>query len=369
MVKPLFFFCLLLFFLSGLAAQNPNGTNGPKGINGPPNGTSNPNGTTGTNGTTGFNFSLNALFRAAEADHTVWRPDWPLDLPPDLFYISPSAMSVTVDFGNGEKIEFSRNSDGKILSFPILVQQNVFFLQGRCEYDVQGRLLKLALSDPKQAIEASNGEASNGEASNGKASGDPDEGLYTVEVLQWDAEDRPVLCRIFIEDYYFAALENSDGSMIETWYDREGKALFVVVTGIDKQQWFFAESSGEESREILFFLNSQGLISKIEDPSAGNVSALYNHRKMPRYLEQSNQSSSSAYTWQWNEAGRLVRFSGNPRTPDLDIRYEYILDDRNNWTERRESFLDPLNPQSSYLVPVQEKVIRRIIDYTGNGVR
>jgi hypothetical protein len=286
--------------------------------------------------------SVYALFEAATGAHIAWRPGWPLSLPPDMFY-APGAVSVTVDLGGDGSLSLIRDGE-RLSAFPVLIsignsgEGQPVLLQGRCEYDAQGRITKLSISGTQQA----SGEE------------------HDVELLQWDEENRPLLVRVFAGDYYFTALEYLPDSVIETWYDRDGKALWVV----------------ENDSEGLDY-NNEGLVSRIVFP-AETLSALYTERGMPRYLEQipaappepgpDTQAApleTVSYTYQWDEAGRLVRFSN---TASLNCRYEYTLDDKGNWTERREIVMGPLVPQAESgvperLVPERIVIIKRLIRY------
>jgi len=359
-----------------------------------------------TNGAAkGPDISLYTLLNAAEGGHAVWRPDWPLDVPPDLFLAGSSALSITADFGDGNLLEFSRDSGGKILSFPLLMnaqeagkqgtdkpgagnqggvaadagpgagpdndQKNKVFFQGRCEYNREGRLSKLVWKDPAAQSDESDAEA-----------------------LRWDDEGRPLLWRIFSGDYYFVALEYSADTLIETWYDREGTALFVVITGSEKQTRIDPAQNTKDRQDTLFYYNSWGLLSGIEEPSGDSVSALYNQQGMPRYLElttvsiggnssagsngtgsggstgNANSVQNQVYSYQWDAsslapAGKLVRLSGG--SPAMDSRYEYTLDSQGNWTERKEFSMKALGPEDwGRLVPYRERTVRRTINY-GNS--
>jgi hypothetical protein len=119
------------------------------------------------------------------------------------------------------------------------------------------------------------------------------------------------------------------------------------------------------------FYNNEGLISRMEEAGL-TLSALYTERKMPRYLERpvvggpelpdGIETAAGRYNFQWDEAGRLVRLSGN----SLDCRYEYTLDSRGNWTERREIIyesMDSMDGEEKWLIPVGVETIRRLILY------
>jgi hypothetical protein len=296
--------------------------------------------------------SVYSLFKAASGDYVTWRPDWPLSLPPDLFFAA-GAVSVTVELGEG-KLEISR-PDGRFTAFPVLLPNSESgenaLLQGRSEYDSQGRITKLSISGASQ-------------------------GEQDLELLQWDEEDRPLLVRVFAGGYYFAALEYSADSVIETWYDRDGTALSILISSADSVRRIGSigegsEGAGEPMEPIYFDYNNEGLISRIR-ASAGTLSTLYTERGMPRYLEQipappdpadtpAAPAETLSFTYQWDEAGRLVRFSNNA---SLDCRYEYTLDDKGNWTERRGIVMRPLVQQDDgRLVPERVEIIKRVIRY------
>jgi hypothetical protein len=282
--------------------------------------------------------SVAALLDAAAGAHRTWRPDWPLDLPPDLFSI-PGAVSIAVDFGGEEKLELVMEGE-RFRAFPVLMRipgqggPRTRLLQGRGEYDGQGRIVKISWKGGGPEAEA---EA--------EYEGD-------AEVLERDGEERPVLWRIFSGGYYFAALEYG-ASAAETWYDEAGKAPFVLITDYTDYTDY----------------NNEGLISAVTR-NGETVSALYHAGAMPRYLEIRGQDGETvvreSYVYQWDQAGRLVRFSGGPE--NLDCRYEYTLDDRGNWTERRELRMELIGAGESAgpearLVPADVKTLRRTIRY------
>jgi len=308
-------------------------------------------------------FSIGALLRAAQGYDTVWRPDWPQEMPPDIFYAGPGAVSIRAEFGDGIILEFSRDSNGRIRSFPILLENQgsddadfdrngMVFFQGRSEYNGQGRLTRISWEE------------------------------NLADMLQWDGENRPVVCRVFSGGYYFIALEYIHDTIIETWYSQEGAPLFVVISEKFKQITLNQEKS--------FFYNSDGYISKIEYWNPGgeilqkSASALYNSQGLPRYLEREDIS----YAWQWDTKGHLVRFSAIPSSeavpssgavpsseavpaPDpayiLDYRYEYALDSRENWTQRQEIVMASINPPNAgnRLAAEEIRTIRRLISYGG----
>lgn len=334
--------------------------------------------------------SFFALLNAAEGSDAVWRPDWPVDMPPDLFVTAVPALSIIAELEDGTRLEYSKDSDGRVRSFPLLLRasgntgeaapaapaaakaaaagtpaaapaagtadtasdasadtEDVTFLQGRCEYDRQGRLLKLFWKGTGEESDA--------------------------EVLQWDDKNRPLLWRIWSGDYYFAVLDYSADILVETWYKRDGTALFIIITENGKQQKI--SDNPDDTEETVFYYNSWGLISGIDTPDGKSVSGLYNDRGMPGYLKKSGAVSTGDaeaasvdgqnFVFTWDGTGKLVRLIGEGQ----DSRYEYILDSRGNWTTRKELSMKALGPEDGgRLVPVDERSISRRIRY-GEGNR
>jgi hypothetical protein len=287
----------------------------------------------------------------------------------------PGALSVTVDFDGEEKLELVREGE-RFTAFPVLTRRGL--IQGRGEYDDRGRILRLFWE------------------SGGGAEADRRRTVGDAEVLDRDGDERPVLWRIFSGAYYFAALEYNGASAVETWYDQEGKALFALESGSRGTNRISSSSgdgpiTGPATGPVTIDYNNAGLISAVTG-NGETLSALYNAGGMPRYLEisrhhgspdeninKNNENNENAknpdaglplresYVYQWDETGRLIRLSGGAEG-SLDYRYEYTLDDRGNWTERRELRMELLGSgdgegPEGRLVPAALRRIRRTIRY------
>ncbi|MDR1307321.1 MAG: hypothetical protein LBK74_07085 [Treponema sp.] len=328
--------------------------------------------------------SIVLLLEAAGGSHAAWRwrPGWPPDLPPDLFYI-PGALSVRVDFDGG-KLELVMEGE-RFRAFPVLTRTGL--IQGRCEYDGGGRLIRLSWESGGGAMAGRRRTVGDADAGRGWGEGD-------AEVVERDGGGQPVLWRIFSGAYYFAALEYNGAAAFETWYDEGGKALFALESGPRGTTRIFPPGGGPAAGPATVVTtidyNNGGLVSAVTG-NGETVSALYNFRNMPRYLEISRDGAGQNpdenadrnpdedqdtkplrefYVYQWDETGRLIRLSGGP-DGGLDYRYEYTLDDRGNWTERRELRMETIGPgegegPEARLVPAAVRTIRRTIRYAGS---
>jgi hypothetical protein len=246
---------------------------------------------------------------------------------------------VAVQLDDGTSLELS-GSGGRPGTFPVLTElgEEAALVQGRAEYDSRGRLSRLFW-----------GEAD-------------------AEALRWDEENRPVLFRVFTGDYSFAALEYLPHELTETWYDREGAPLVIFTSQSGMRSRFFVspghgegpEGAPDPGKVLLFYHTNEGLISQIEIAGGKTLSALYNEKGTPLYLGRKDGGQDYNWRYQWDEAGFLVRFSGGTGEDPVDYRYEYTLDSRGNWTERRALAMEEAG---GVLVPVRIDVIRRTIRY------
>jgi hypothetical protein len=308
-------------------------------------------------------FPVSLLLDAVLSGKTSWRPDWPPAMPPDGFtLISGEALSLTLtlpaglldmapgDAGGaeteGENLEYrvTRNARGRFLELPFCL--NGRFYQAAMVYDPvrPGLIRKITLEDP--------------------ASPDP----WEFEFLEHRGEE-PSLARINIGGtWYFVAPEYLDRRVNETWYDPEGlaQAFFSLeyreVEG--KKRLVSADTRSDQGEAtVTYEYNSAGCISGLSTPET-TVTALYTAGAQPRYWERPGEN----YTLQWDEKGFLIRLTGvltgdTPEPRLLDIRYDYTLDKRGNWTERREvSFVR----RFGRLVPEAETTITRTIAYGDN---
>jgi YD repeat-containing protein len=258
-------------------------------------------------------------------------------MPPDAFSIpapNPGEDPVTEITLAGETgdLTLRRNPDGLAADFPFLIDG--------------------------EWHQAHAGFSPSGEVTGFTIEADPPWELTFLDPL----DAMPVRVRLIRADaVYFAALDYEGPIGTETWYDRDGGALAVFT-------YSHAYSNGKPVSLTLtdftaaatytetYSYDSRGAVSGINSP-AGEFSALYVRARMPRYWEQ---PAFRRAVLQWDERGFLIRFSGDTETTDL--RYEYRVDERGNWIERREI---RMIRREGFLVPEAGAVIRRNITYGG----
>jgi hypothetical protein len=321
-------------------------------------------------------FPLSLLLDAAVSGESPWRPDWPAAMPPDSFdLVAGRAAALTLvlpagyeegAFGNGSgdsegaagdtaeedgeaAVEYRlvRDAAGRFVEFPFFA--NGVLYQARADYG------EAEPSEPRKIV------------LDNPVTPDP----WEFEFLEY-RQGAPSLARISHGGaWYFAAPEYLEKRTNETWYNAEGLAqgFFALEYRLQDgaRRLVSTDSRSDEDEIILVYdYNSAGRLSGISAPE-GEYAALYNAASQPRYWER----PEGAYTLQWDEKGFLVRLAGEFRdeTDDaaesrlIDIRYEYTLDERGNWIERREISFDR---RFGRLVPGSSATIYRAIDYGDN---
>jgi hypothetical protein len=322
-------------------------------------------------------FPLSLLLDAAVSGEVPWSPDWPAAVPPDGFALiagraaaltlvlpaadaAPGSAGETAGDGSGgagggtaedgadeeaATVEYRlvRNEAGLFLEFPFFV--NGALCQAAVEYGEAGEARKITLDNP--------------------AAPDP----WEFEFLEY-RQGSPSLARIgHGGSWYFVAPEYLEKRTNETWYDAEGLAqgFFALEYRLQDGARRLASTdlrSDQDERILVYDYNSAGRVSGISAPE-GEYAALYNAGARPRYWER----PESAYTLQWNERGFLTRITGESRDEtaaepqQIDIRYDYALDEQGNWIERRET---SFARRFGRLVPDSSGTIRRTITYGDN---
>ncbi|MDR2741331.1 MAG: hypothetical protein LBB98_04165 [Treponema sp.] len=332
-------------------------------------------------------FPVLSLYRTALSGEVSWRPDWPLSIPPDAFSFPPQGGStltlIVSDSDLAAEMTVRRNDDGLLAEFPLFRDGGFFQVQTR--FGGAGFIRGFAIAPQTPGQETS----------------------WDILIVEYE-DALPSLARITRgETLYFAVIEYKAAEALEIWYDQDGNALAVFsyrheapggrirrFTGTDLL-------SGEEFAETYHY-DSMGNISGIV-ASSGEYAALYAGKGRPRYWERIVSSGSETpqagippdvgqpaavdtlpgapeqapapgfdhFSFQWDEEGFLVRFTGGSRREavaaqdtgdetEMDIRYEYVRDEQGVWIERRDT---PMIRRAGFLVPGPVGRLSRRIEY------
>ena len=306
----------------------------------------------------GYIFPLALVLEWVEYAAEGWKPDWPLEIPPDAFKVQSGEISSceikTDDFSLGFQID----QEGRALKFPFMLNGSI--AQAAVDYREGLDLQEMAITFPS-------GE-------------DP----WKLEFLEY-RNTFPYLVRACSGDgtsaaglWYFIYYTWGTSEILETWYDENGKALGVYgfsMAEVGKKTRIRAvkDYSNPENGTELFY-DSRGLVTGISGP-AGLFNVLYFRQDSPRYWEyrpaapdaagENNSGTSEMtgkFTLQWDETGLLRRFSGEDESAGLlvDYRYEYTLDEWGNWVERLET---RMIRDLGLLIPSPGTTFTRVLEY------
>ena len=283
-------------------------------------------------------FPIGLLLDAAEyTSKGTWQPDWPSDFPQDAFLISDDRISSVTVFNQEISLELSW-LNGNLTAFPWYY--NGSFFQVNFDYvfvenDDKPFIKSIILSAPNAVFISALTIIE----------------IADIQVLEY-FDGAPYLLRIYTGgNYYFAYLQWGTGILYESWFDSEGNFLEQF-----EYDFLNVEELNIISRKTIFSSNetlsrsfdSRILITEINS-SQGFFSVNYFIDILPRYWRrESNISSQDIFSFQWDNNNLLIRLASYISTIDdnfqsavlsSDSIYEYLIDERGNWTERRETIM------------------------------
>jgi hypothetical protein len=304
-------------------------------------------------------FSLIPLLEAAFSGELYWRPDWPVDIPPDGFALvgekngPPRGSLMLTLINETESFSFSRDSAGRLTEFPYFSRND--YLKIKAAYDSSGAIVSLKVSAPVPAGDDKTGDAAvSSENDSAPAKAAEEKNARQI----WDVEFPPDFfpysdyspggvfppVKVSSEDAaFFVVLHESPVFLSETWYDGEGNTLahFKAPVRVDNgawrvlslQTWDAAGARGED-----YFFDSGGNISEVRS-QAGTFSALYRDKR-PLYWNRQPDSEGAAArsSLQWDEGGFLLylRFEDTAPALPVEYHYEYERNAAGYWIKRRD---------------------------------
>ena len=313
--------------------------------------------------TDSYIFPLALVLEWAEYAADWWKPDWPLEIPPDALKVQSGEISACEIKSDDFTLDFKIDKAGRAEIFPLIL--NGEMAQAAVVYNELSEIQEIAITFPSgdnlwelEFLEYRNSfpylvraYCAGTEGADGDAAGDAD-GVWYFIYYSWGISD-----------------------ILETWYDETGKALGVYgfsLTEVGRKPRIRAikdySAAGTDS-DTEFFYDSRSLVTGVSGP-AGFFNVLYFREDSPRYWERRPTEVSTAgdsfvtagkFTLQWDEMGLLRRLSGEDDNGLLvDCRYEYNLDERGNWIERRET---RMIRDLGVLVPAPGTTFRRVLEY------
>jgi hypothetical protein len=314
------------------------------------------------------------------APGSAWQPDWPEDIPPDAFSVKGDAALIRLS-GTLSRYEdpaeiktavlvpfeyrLNRDGGGRLVEFPLSLGGS--FFQIRADYAPSGAVAALVFS--------ASGEGEGGT----EAEQEPWIAEFPLPYTPFESaapklpEEAARVSRE--ESVYFVLFEEGGRHITESWYDPEGNLAGYFIS-------FFEER--EDRRRILSVLSfddaeryhfeSRAYVSAIRG-GRGNFSAVYGAKGQVLEREFVPAEPDAAlkpperFSFQWDERFLLVCMrdispsrSSGPAEPPLEFRYEYTLDQRDNWLSRRET---AYITRGGLLIPTGTRRIDRSILYRG----
>jgi hypothetical protein len=205
-----------------------------------------------------------------------------------------------------------------------------------------------------------------------------------MEVLE-SRDSYPYLVRgLSGNTWRFIYLSRGINEILESWYDSEGVylgayGLSLAETGKDRRVRVIRDYSYPIPEETEYFYDSRLLVTEISSPDSIHR-VFYFRENLPRYWERLTRTGETEFSavilyLQWDERGLLTRMSAigeQEGFPSASIapatiaesRYEYTMDERSNWIERREI---RMVREAGLLIPTQGTVYRRVLEYALPG--
>jgi len=288
------------------------------------------------------------VLEAAEFAGTgTWRPDWPLELPPDAFTVATGEISGITLEGEDWLLTFRYDSNGKLLEFPFMLNNRMT----QVKLDRDKKPTEMTLTFPSA------------------------EEPWKLEFLEYhdsNPEGFPHLVRGLRGNvWYFIYISWGINEITEIWYNEQGNLLeayrfSVANVGQNRRIRAILDFKDlDNSSGTGCYYDSWGFVTEIFGP--GGVYKVLNYREaLPRYWErrpaQGDTGGAGEFYMQWDVNGFLVRMTeraGESNDP-VDFRYEYTLDERGNWIERREI---QMFRQFGLLVPSPGTIFKRVLEY------
>ncbi|MCL2069951.1 MAG: hypothetical protein FWH19_03065 [Treponema sp.] len=291
----------------------------------------------------GRTIPLGLVLNAAEhAEDGFWRPDWPLDLPPDAFsLLEGEALRIAIEW-EGRVLELRLGTGGRPELFP-------FMLNGRT---AQLSLLYSELSEITEML----------------VTFPFDDETWEIEILE-HRDSLPYLARVYSNNtWFFAYFTRTAHEILEAWYDADGTYLnaisYSLIEIAGKQKIRAARDFSNPHSTVEYHYDSRGFVTESSGPG-GLYRVLYFRQDLPRYWERSGtEGGTGSFILHWDANGLLTRISnaeeGENTAEFLDWRFEYSLDERGNWIERREI---RMIRQEGLLIPAPGNSFRRVLEY------
>ena len=260
-------------------------------------------------------FLLIPILETAFSGRLEWRPNWPLDFPPDGFYASNA-----VELSNGDAVfTLRRDSQGRLVTFPLFHGNEYASVQS--VFNAAGALNNMTITFINNDFGA---EVWNIEFP---------QDFLPYSILSPGGSFAPL--KVTLEnDTFFVFIFETPSYLTETWYDSEGNMLIFCKALVrhSQERWRVSSLQIHDYSGVRFedyFFDSFGNITEIRSDE-GVFSALYRENR-PIYWT----SRGIDYELEWDTRGVLTV----KKSRDIEYRYRYEFDALGFWISRQETAL------------------------------
>lgn len=277
-------------------------------------------------------FFLLPILEIVFSQNVKWRPDWPVDIPPDAFVVSRENREYEVIELSNETDSFviRRDRQGRLLEFPFFYDDKYAVVKP--DYAASGVLSKMNVTIKNYS---SAGESEQSDEMNIDITF-PDN-FYPYSELSPGGAFSPLSVSIDDAPYYIFIFE-SPVFISETWFDSGGNMFFYCKASVNAYNGTWRIRTMEIQNEggalfIDYFFDSYGNITEIKSNNGLFMSLCSEY--MPVYWRTDDVEYE--LFWDTQNILQIIKASELIDNYYTEYRYEYSFDNFGAWIKRQEA--------------------------------
>jgi len=300
-------------------------------------------------------FMLIPILETVFSGNLRWSPDWPVDIPPDSFFLlKENVLPEIIELSNeGQNYLVRRDSEGRLVEFPFFLSNG--YAKVETTYEQTGAIKEMFINFWGNEDD----DEENVETEENPTQSDEEQGEQKTWRITFPVDFLPYsklspggsfspLTVYQDEEVFYIFIFESPGFLTETWYSGEGEMLLTCKAIVDHENlsWRVRYLQIHDSRGIHFvdyFFDSSGNVTEVRIEGGGNngqeyfdntFSAVYRNRRPVLW-----QMPGLQYDLQWDTQGILTIIKAAGEAVDIvtEYRYEYERDAHGNWLKRQET--------------------------------
>ena len=299
---------------------------------------------------TQWNLFLIPILETVFCQNLQWRPDWPVDFPPDAFLAEQENRRHTViELSNDEEnYLLRRDREGRLVEFPFFFTDGFAKVQAAYNTSIAGTIVLRSLNITYKDFALNEEE--------GEQSEQTFIITFPAEFSPYSSLSRggsfpPIEIR-YEDSVFFVFIFESPVFLTETWYDENGnmfvfcKASTVVENGKFRIRALQIHDA-VKTRFIDYSFDSFNNITEVRYDE--RVFSAYYRENRPTYWQRDDNQSEL----QWDTQGLLtiIKTLNEENGGFIEYRYGYEFDTSGFWNSRLETAyilqFDLLAPQLS----------------------